>query len=260
MIQLDSYVLASYYALIIISDVDEEIHKSEIDLIKQFTKETNSAKFFDADYEALTILGYSREVRKNEIFPICVKYINDNANADFIFRFYSYAIELVCADGIVKTSELELVFMMRDVFKLNQVDVSFKVPKEIDSIAKLALTNCQSFNNFETFSLKNFASVRIKFETLDGILVHEISYDGTKTHYLSADKKLQVEMDKIRTIARGVANDLIHEGIFGSKDSLFNYRFVFEISKKNYFVIADFFSNRPYLSYVGCEEWDYHIK
>lgn len=258
MIKFESYLLASYYALIILSDINEDIHDSELQVIDKFIDEYNTSRYFDKNEEYSTLMAYSRKERES-IYSDCVEYIFKNANATFRNKFYSFSIELISADGVVRNSELELFFILRDCFQIEDNKYIFTAPKEIDKIVREAIKH--SFNNSQSiiFSQTCFANVYMKFDSKEGTLIQHISYDNSKENYQSASNETKKEMDKIRYLARAISLDMIKSGVLGNKKEIPNFRYSFQKDKVYYFVIADFYKNKVILSYVGCEKWDYHI-
>jgi len=258
MLQIDSYLLASYWALLILSDVDGEMHELELEVITKFIDNSHSSNYFDKDEECKRILEFSRDDRK-VIFNECVRYIAKNANLAFKNKFYSLIIDLVVADGIVMNSELELFLMAKDILGFKAKKHVFATVREIDNDIKTATQNSYIINANKTFSHESFASIELKFETLDGLLIHKIAYDNSKTNYETASEKLRDEMDKIRLLSRVISLEMIPLGVLGNKKSIHNYRFHFISSGINYFAIADIHAENAFVSYVGCSEWDYHI-
>lgn len=258
MIKIENYLLASYCALIIISDIDKEIHESEIKVINKFIDQFQTSKYFDKDEEFETIMTCSRETRRS-MFKDYIEYINVNANSSFKNKFYSFTIELISADRVVRDSELELFFIVRDSFGILDNKYIFNAPKEIDTLVKDAIDNSFNINQSIKFSQSCFANVEMKFDSKDGILIHQISFDGSKLTYLSASNNKKEEMDRMRYLARAISLDMIKSGVLGNKKEILNCRYTFKKDEIDYFVIADFYKDKLILSYVGCAEWDYHI-
>lgn len=259
MIKFDSYLLASYYALIILSDVDNEIHELELEVITRFVKENNSSSYFDKEEEFQRILGYSHEDRIL-IYNECIKYIAVNANSSFKEKFYSFIGELVSADGVVRNSELELCIFAREIFGYTDNIFFNNTSKEIDQDVNKALKNSYLSNKSITYSSESMVSIELKFETLNGLLIHKITYDNSKINYDTASDKLKAHMDNIRHLSREICFEMIKTGVLGNRKSFLNFRFTFNNDNVNYFVIADLYPNKVFLSYVGNNEWDYHIK
>jgi hypothetical protein len=258
MLQIDSYLLASYCAFIILSDIDEEIHESEIQVIDKFIDQFQTSKYFDKDEEFAVLMTYSREARKS-MFKEYVEYISVNANSSFKNKFYSFSIELISADKIVKDSELELFFILRDTLEILDNKFIFTAPKQIDKLVKEAIDHSFNINQSIKYSQTCYANVEMKFDSKDGILIQRISFDDSKLNYQSASGKVKNKMDKMRYLARAISLDMIKSGVLGNKKEILNCRYTFKNDDINYFVIADFYRNKVILSYVGCEEWDYHI-
>lgn len=258
MIKLDSYLLASYYSLIILSDIDNEIHESEIQVVDKFIDEFQTSKFFDKEEEFVFLMKYSRDERRH-MFKEFVEYIYTNAKSSFKNKFYSFSIELISADKVVRDSELELFFVLRDAFGIVENKYIFNAPKEIDLLVKEAINNSSNNNQNIRFSESCFANVEMKFESKDGVLIQRISFDNSKLNYETASVKEKKEMDKMRYLARGISIDMIKSGFLGNKKEILNSRYTFKKDGIDYFVIADFYKNRVMLSYIGCENWDYHI-
>jgi len=258
MIQFDSYLLASYWALIILADVDKEIHALELEVINRFVNESHTSSYFDNDEELGKIMTFSRQERKL-IYDDCINYIALYANSSFKHRFYNFIGELVSADGIVKNSEMELYVKTKDVFNFSTNIFVFSAPKEIDQAVQNALKESFPTNQQITFSPDSFSAVELKFVSSEGTLVHRIVYDNSKTNYTTAPDALKEQMDKIRYLSKAISLDMLKSGVLGNKKSLLNFRFNFKNDNVNYFVITDLYPNKVFLSYVGCSDWDYHI-
>lgn len=258
MIQIDSYLLASYCALIILSDIDEEIHDSEIKVIDKFIDQFQTSKYFDKDEEFAVLMTYSRDARKS-MFKEYVRYISTNANSSFRNKFYSFSIELISADRVVRNSELELFFILRDNFGILDNKYVFNAPKEIDKLVKEAINHSFNINQSIKYSQTCYANVEMKFDSMYGILVQRISFDNSKLNYQSASDKVKKEMDRMRYLARAISLDMIKSGVLGNKKEILDCRYSFKKDEIHYFVIADFYRDKVILSYVGCSEWDYHI-
>lgn len=258
MLKINSYLLASYNAFLILSDVDNEIHESEIQVINKFIDQFHTSKYFDRDEEYSNLMIHSREERKL-MFKDYVEYIANNANSTFKNKFYSFSIELISADKIVKNSELELFFQLRDILGIKDNKYIFAAPKEIDKLVKEAINFSFNINQSLKYSHLCYANVEMKFASKNGILIHRISFDNSKTNYSSASNLLRKKMDKIRFLARAISFEMIKCGVLGNRKEILDCRFTFKNEDIDYFVIADLYRNKVILTYVGCSDWDYHI-